>query len=179
MWDWAWQDARDCGSKYDLGLFEVHPQMMPTFYRHNRCEPTKGWIGSVLFAPEKCVLPPLTELVDQKPWNDLGKRLGGIGATGRLQFTRGTIAGCYAIERAKPGSLLTLVGFDHVLLGRTLPFEQAFSQAYRSNDGTFSFAGHKANVSKLGNHDFGVERKVMEVLAARHGVDLMFAQDVW
>lgn len=179
MWDCAWQDALDYGTKYDVGLLEAHPQMMKTFQQNNRRKPARGWVASILHQPDRCDLPKGTELVDQAPWNALGQKLGGLGATGRLQFTRGTIATCWAIERARRGSTIVLVGFDNIAAGKTLDIEQAFSPTYRRNPGTFSFSSYKGGVSKAGNHDFAIELPVMQHLARRHRVRLVAAGDIW
>lgn len=180
MWDWCWQARDDYGSRYDYGLFEAHPAMMRTFYENNRADPDKGWVASALFAPERCRLPKNTQLVDQAPWNALGKRLGGKGQTGRLQFTRGTIATCWAIETlAKRGDRIVLVAFDNIRVGRALPLDEAFSKAYQANPGTFSFSSYLENATKYGNHDYAIELPVMRHLAARHGVEIAFAQDIW
>lgn len=180
MWDWSrWQAPADYGVSYDYGFFEAHPQMMATFYENLQCDPSIGWVASALGEVEKCVLPPRTEIVRQEPWNEIGKALGGVGATGRLQFTRGTIAACWAIERAETGEEIVLVGFDNIRAGQELQINQAFSPAYRKNPGTFSFAGYRGGVTKNGNHDFAVEKPVLEYLAAQRGVKLSFAQDVW
>lgn len=179
MWDCAWQAPADYGSKYDFGLLEAHPQMVQTFQKNNRRRPALGWVASVLHQPERCALPPNTELVDQTPWNELGKKLGGIGATGRLQFTRGTIATCWAIEKAKRGSTIVLVGFDNIVAGQTLNIDKAFSPVYRRNPGTFSFSAYRGGVSKFGNHDFAIELPVMKHLAAERRVRLITAGEIW
>lgn len=177
MWDWGWQDAADYGTRYDYGVIEIGTGLIEKAMKHKRSDPAKGWIASLLHGkPSR--LPPNSEIVDQKRWNDIGRRLGGAGATGRLQFTRGTIATCWAIEQER-WSEIVLVGFDVILAGKTLGTEKDFSPAYRKNPGTFSFSGWRANTSKFGNHDFKVERKVIATLAEEHGVRVNFAQEVW
>ncbi|MES0071918.1 hypothetical protein [Mesorhizobium sp. M0058] len=179
MWDCAWQASADYGGKYDYGLIEAHPAMMLTFQKNNRRRPARGWIASKLHRPERCGLPPKCELVDQAPWNQIGQKLGGMGATGRLQFTRGTIATCWAIENAPRGSTVVLVGFDNIVAGRTLELNQAFAPVYQRNPGTFSFGAYKGGVSKAGNHDFAVELPVMQHLAAKYHVRLVTADEIW
>lgn len=178
MWDHAWQDPTDYGSRYDYGLFEVHPAMMAAFHGNNRREPSIGWVGSVLGRPDKCRLPDRTELIDQAPWNEIGRGLGGVGATGNLQFTRGTIATCWAIERLEPEAVI-LVGFDNIEAGVTLDMEQAFSPVYRSNPGTFSFDRYRGGETKHWNHDFAIEMPVMRLMADQNGVDLVAAGQIW
>jgi hypothetical protein len=178
MWDWQWQDPADYGERYDFGFFEATPSMMRTFYGCNMRTPTRGWVASALAHHEHCKLPPLTEVVDQAPWNEIGLGLGGLGATKRLQFTRGTIATCWAIE-SNPLSTIILVGFDNIRRGQTLPIDEAFSPAYRKNPGTFPFAQYEGGQTKHGNHDFAIELPVMRHLADKHGCQLRFAEDVW
>lgn len=178
MWDHAWQDPADYGDRYDYGLFEVHPSMMPTFHENNVRQPSIGWVGSVLSRPDRCRLPDRTELINQADWNALGKEMGGIGATGNLQFTRGTIAACWAIERLEAEAVV-LVGFDNIEAGVTLDMEDAFSPAYRANPGTFPFDRYKGGETKHGNHDFTIELPVMRHLADKHGVDLVTAAQIW
>src|ERR1044072_2888538 len=104
MWDCHWQNPADFGRRYDIGFFEVHPSLLPKFKTHNKRKPRLGWLGSLLLATPKEILPDRTELVDQSPWNEVGHYFGGKGMTGRLQFTRGTIATLWAIENAHHGA---------------------------------------------------------------------------
>lgn len=178
MWDWTWQDPVDYGTKYDFGFFEIEESLVKTFTQHNKRWPTKGWVASLLRFT-KAELPANTEIVSQTPWTFEAMRMGGLGETGKLEFTRGTIATCWAICRAAPGDMIILVGFDNVLAGKHLPMEQAFSKAYRTNPGSLTFAGYKPNAVKYGNHDFAIESKIMARLAERHGVTLAYARDSW
>jgi len=180
MWDCQWQAPTDYGERYDFGLIEASPRYGVAFRIHNRREPAIGWIASMLHGWWKTAVPERTEFLDQAPWNDLGRELGGLGATGRLQFTRGTIAACWAITRAAPGDELVLCGFDDIFRGvASASLEEAFSDAYRANPGTFPFGGYACGVSKMGNHDYAIERPVMMHLAREHGVRVRFAQECW
>lgn len=178
MWDWSWMPPADYGTKYDYGLFEIEHAMARRFKLHNQREPSKGWIGSLLRATRE-TLPPNTEVVDQVKWTVIGKSMGGLGATGRLELTRGTIATCWAIEHAKAGDEIILVGFDNYAAGQHLPLEQAFCPAYRANPGTFPFNGYKSGVRRYGNHDLGIERVLVDKLAGQRGVRVRLAQEVW
>jgi len=181
MWDWSnWQGADDYGTRFDYGLLEIHPEMMRDFYRYCKSDPEKGWIGSVIGNAARCKLPKHCTLVDQKPWNAMAKKMGGLGATGQLQFTRGTIAVCWAIQSlAQEGDSIVLVGFDNIHRGKTLPIEEAFSEIYRDQPSTFPFGSYVENDRRHGNHDFGIERPFMERLASEGNVTLQFAKDVW
>ena len=192
MWDWGWQDRKDYGEKYDFGLLEAHSSYMRDFSNHNKHTPSVGWIASLVYnspgkansAMRNCSLPPDTELFDQEPWVKVGQRMGGAGMTGRLKFTRGTLAALWAMERVAPDELV-LVGFDSVYLGHAQPTDEAFSKAYQASPGTFSFVHYNRTVmldgstTKHGNHDYAVERPVLEKLAVENGVKLVFSQDVW
>lgn len=177
MWDCGWQAPADYGTRYDYGVIEIGGDLVGKALKHKSRDPEKGWVASLLYGRNPS-LPPATEVVDQTPWVKIGKRLGGIGATGRLQFTRGTIAACWAIEK-ELWSEIVLVGFDVIHRGRALGLNEDFSEAYRANPGTFSFSAWRGGVTKNGNHDFRVERKVMAALGDVHGVKISFAQDVW
>lgn len=176
MWDWSWQPEPDYGTRYDYGLIEIGTGLIEKAMRHKKADPAKGWIASFLHG--KSNLPPDTEIVDQAGWNKIGKQLGGVGATGRLQFTRGTIAACWAIEKGH-WSEVVLVGFDVVHRGSSIGLEADFCPQYRSNPGTFSFTGWSGGKTKHGNHDFRVERLVIARLAADRNVKLSWAQEVW
>lgn len=178
MWDWQWQDRRDYGTRYDYGFFEAHPLMMRAFATNRTGDPAIGWLASVLGDLKRCIVPDGTDLIRQDRWTDLGRQMGGMGRTGNLKFTRGTIAACWAIESGLDDEVV-LVGFDHVRAGRTFRLDQAFSPAYRNNPGTFSFKAHRGGVDKAGNHDFAIERPVLVCLARMNGIKLSFAQDVW
>lgn len=179
MWDCAWQPLSDYGIRYDIGFFEIGGGLVGKFRRNQRGrDPSLGWVASWLYGLER-QLPQRTEVIDQTPWNRVGKGLGGIGQTGRLQFTRGTIAACWAIERASPGDEIILVGFDNIRAGATLPLDQAFCRDYQRNPGSYSFNGYRGGLRKCGNHDFLIERPVMEHLAEKASVRLSFADVVW
>ena len=178
MWNWDWQDQADYGKRYDYGFLEASPDIIVSFYKYNRRQPRRGWVVSDLFRSQMCQLPRRSELIDQTRWCDIGKSLGGLGATGRLQFTRGTIAACWAIENAHPGDEIILVGFDNVYAGEALTISDGFSPAYVEAPGGLSFSGYKPG-RKYGNHDFAIEQPVLEHLAAKHRVNLRFAQDIW
>jgi hypothetical protein len=181
MWDWHWQNPDDYGRKYDVGLFEIAPTLVNTFNQYNQHTPTLGYIGSLLWRASLCKnMPRNTEIVNQEPWNQLGKKLGGIGKTGRLQFTRGGVAACWAIDRwAREGDRVILFGFDNIRLGKTLPVTQGFPEEYLDQPSTFTFRGYVPNQRRYGNHDFGIEWPVMQHLAEQRGVDLAFADDIW
>jgi hypothetical protein len=118
-------------------------------------------------------------MINQERWNVIGRKLGGLGASGRLQFTRGTIAACWVLENAPQGASVILVGFDNVHLGKTLGVEEGFPDEYVKQPSTFTFRGYIPNARKYGNHDFAIELPVMRQLAEDRGVQILFAQDIW
>lgn len=178
MWDSGWQNAADYGTRYDIGFLEIGHGLVEKAMRHRKRDPNRGWLASWLHGSSPR-LPKMTEVVDQREWTAVGRRFGGVGTTGRLEFTRGTVAACWAISRAEPGDEIVLVGFDNIRRGVTLDIDKAFCPEYRAHPGSFSFNGYKGGETKFGNHDYTVERPVMEFLAAERGVILSFAQDVW
>ena len=186
MWDWNWQNLQDYGCKYDLGLLEAHPSYMLQWRRHNKHEPARSWIASIVNnqpVHAKC-LPEPYMLFDQQPWTDVGMEMGGVGSTGRLRFTRGSLAACWAIETLEPPELI-LVGFDSIRKGYAQPTKEAFSPTYLTSPGTFSFSHYDLQVkengstTKHGNHDYAIELPVMEKLAAQHHTKIVWAEDIW
>lgn len=83
------------------------------------------------------------------------------------------------IEGSERGDHVVLVGFDNIHRGLSLDLNHAFAPEYQKNLGTFTFANYRGGQTKAGNHDFSIERPVMEHLAKERGVKLVFAQDVW
>lgn len=179
MWDWAWQNEVDYGTKYDYGLFELYPFTYASMKKHNVKTPERGWIGSLLRMGETLVPPPKTEIVDQKRWTRIGRNMGGIGETGRLELTRGTIAALWAIEQSERGDQIVLVGFDNVKEGKAKALDEAFSPEYQKNVGTYPFDKYVGGVSKYGNHDYFIEYPLMKALAELHGSMVSFADDIW
>jgi hypothetical protein len=177
MWDCGWQSEEDYGTKYDFGFYEIAPGLTEKVVQFRKREPSRAWIGSLLFKRGKVL--PYTFQVDQTEWNNRCRRMGGIGKTGRLQFTRGTIAACWAITQLEEGDAVVLVGYDVIRVGITPKVEEAFSPEYRRNPGTFSFNGWVADQTKFGNHDYAIERPFLESMATSRGISLYFAQDVW
>jgi hypothetical protein len=180
MWDWHWQNEEDYGRKYDVGFFEIAPPLLKTFFKYNQSQPDLGYVGSVLWHANECQLPPRTEIITQDAWAAVGTRLGGHSKTGKLAFTRGTIAACWAVDRfANAGDVVILVGFDNVKLGKTLSPEAGFPEEYRKQPSTFTFSGYKSNERSYGNHDFGIEWPVLQYLAKEREVKIAFADDLW
>lgn len=181
MWDCHWQPAIDYGTRYDVGLFEIGNGLVERFQQFKRKTPDRFWLASFLWRVSKgFAMPPMTEVIDQRRWTEIGMReFGGIGTRGKLQFTRGTIAACWAIEAASRGDTIMLVGFDNVLAAKALPIEQGFSPAYRAEPSTFHFGGYAEGEVRYGNHDFSVELPVMMHLAQQRGVRIAFAQQEW
>lgn len=183
MWNWSWQNRFDYGTKYNYGLIEATPALIETFLKYNNRTPVDGWLASVLWASARCAdkIPPRTETVNQQTWVEVGKEMGGVGQTGRLQLTRGTIAAMWAIARGGPGDTVVLVGFDNVQLGYCQSVEEGFPEGYRKSKGVFPFAGYanSAGHSKQGNHDFGIEWHLMKHYAIKNNVDLEYAQNIW
>lgn len=178
-WDCQWQNPADYGTGYDIGLYEAHPMLMPPLHTHCKRQPHIGWIASLLAPTSLSTLMPVTEMVDQAEWCQEAMALGGLGASGRLQFQRGTVAALWAIHRARPGDEVVLVGFDNTLAGRALKIEDGYSKVYRAAPSSYTFAGYIEGAQRYGNHDFGIERPYLDLCAKRRGVTLTFAQEKW
>lgn len=179
MWDCHWQTQQDHGARYDYGLYEAHPRLAESFNLYRRLEPRLGWIASILMSPERSRLVPRTELVWQEPWCVRGRAMGGVGVTGRLQLTRGTIATLWSLERCERGGELLLVGFDNVRARITLTQQEGYSQSYLRMPGAFPFHGYVPGKTKQGNHDFAVEEQIIQQVAAERGVTVRHAADVF
>lgn len=181
MWDWHWQSERDYGRKYTVGFYEASMAWMPNFWKHNRHEPTDGWIASFWGrGPKHCKTPDRTTFVDQTPWCNRAKAMGGHGLSAdRLNFTRGGIAACWLIENSQPGDKVILVGFDNVRARVCLPIDEGYSETYRSQPSTFTFASYIPGGPRHSNHDFSIEYPFMKRLAEERGVEVVFADDVW
>ena len=177
MWNWYWQDEADYGTKYDYGVLEDPQGILRNFEKFNQHEPTCGYVVSQLNHRIMPNFPPKTILVDQQPWTEIGVQLGGMGATGRLQFTRGTVAACWAIESARRGDRIILVGFDNVYERTALSIEKGFAAKWQK-DPTNYWSGYTEG-RRYGNHDFAIENPVLQHLAAKHGVTVVYSQDAW
>lgn len=183
MWNWHWQVAVDHGTRYDIGLIEVHKSTIADWREHNRNKPKDGYIASLLMRYRNMIpeLPKDAILLDQhRLWLKQQRRQDwGKGETGNWELTRGGIAACWAIDTAKEGDELVLVGFDVIKAGIAAPVEQAFSPEYMASDGFFGMGCYVPGKTKEGNHDYPAERRLIEFLAARHAVKLSFAEDIW
>lgn len=182
MWNWHWQKPEDYGTRYTIGVLEVHKQIMAQFREHNQHQPKDGWIASLLLRYRNMVneLPPKTQLVQQEAWLRMPRRHDrGVGETGLWQLTRGGIAACWALQNSQAGDHVILVGFDVIKAGIAAPVADAFSPEYLKSGGFFGMGCYVPGKTKEGNHDYPAERRLLEFLAARNAVKLSFADDVW
>ena len=183
MWEWHWQAPVDYGTRYDWGLIETHRKVLDKFDAFNSGKPRLGWIASKLYCNARCLatLPPNSIVVDQEQWlKQEGAAIKGFGETGKWQLTRGGVAACFAISRAKPGTTLVLVGFDNIRRGVALAPDAAFSPIYQADPAFWGMDGYKEGATKEGNHDYPAERRLIELVASRRGgVTVAFAQDFW
>jgi hypothetical protein len=182
MWNWHWQTDADYGTRYDVGLLEVHRITIRDWLDHNKHIPKVGWIASMLSRYREMAneLPADTKIIDQQIYLKQAHRADrGCGETGEWQLTRGGIAACWAISHARQGDKVVLVGFDVIKAGIAAPVEEAFSPEYLSSSGFFGMGAYKPGKTKEGNHDYPAERNLLHFLADRVGVELHFAQDVW
>jgi hypothetical protein len=182
MWNWHWQKPEDYGTRYDVGLIEVHKTTIRDWREHNQRQPAQGWIGSLLGRYRGMIseLPPAARVINQEIYTRQPRKQDwGCGETGVWQLTRGGVAACWAISQSKEGSSVVLVGFDIIRGGIALPVEDAFSAEYQSSAGFWGIGIYEAGKTKEGNHDYPAECRLYEFLAARHSINLSFAQDIW
>jgi len=186
MWNWHWQDSRDYGAAYHIGLLETHRKVLKQWREHNRATPERGWIASKLECSflDMNMLPADCLVINQRQWtlSSDGRACHGrgTGPDGVWELTRGGIAACFAITHAPHGATIVLVGFDIIRGGIALPVDGAFSPAYQASGGFWGLDGYAEGVTKEGNHDYQAERRLIELLAARKGAcRVVFAQDEW
>jgi hypothetical protein len=182
MWNWHWQDPADYGTRYDTGVIEVHKTTIRDWRAHNQHQPESGWIASMLMRYRDMVteLPRGAQIIDQEKYLRLPPRqMRGFGETGVWQLTRGGIAACWAISSAREGDTVVLVGFDVIKAGIALPVVDAFSPEYMQSGGFFGMGAYVAGKSKEGNHDYAAERELYQFMAARSGVSVAYAEDIW
>lgn len=177
MWDWHWQERPDYGNEYDYGVFAILPVSMKAFLAENQRQPMRGWLGYRRGVVTD-QLPDNTEIIEQT-WRDEALALGGKGGAGKLNLTRGCAAACWAIEKARPGERVILVGFDNAYAGCAAAIEDAFPPAYaehydRMHPQWRRGGWYKPGSTKAGTHDLAIERPLMEALAGRRGVRLMW-----
>lgn len=182
MWNWHWQEPADLGTRYDTGLLEVHKLTIRDWRRHNKHQPAAGWIASLLNPYREMTreLPKDCLLLDQDTFmRQMPRAERGVGETGVWQLTRGGIAACWALSRAREGDEMILVGFDVIKAGIALPVADAFSPDYVNSGGFFGMGAYVPGKTKEGNHDYEAERRLIEFLAARAAVKVHFAEEIW
>jgi hypothetical protein len=182
MWNHGWQDPADYGSRYDYGLHETHRSVLLQWRKHCTRHPTKAYVVSILerYRNYEADFPAGSIFIDQYNWlRQEGKAIKGIGETGKWELTRGSIAACWAITRAKHDETIILSGFDNVYGGRALPTDAAFSAAYQADPAAWPMDDYGPGKTKNGNHDFPAERRLIELMARRKGIVLHFSQDIW
>jgi hypothetical protein len=182
MWNWHWQSIWDYGRRYDVGFFEWHSRAYGAFRLYNQHMPAKGWIVSDL--RHQLVEYPvpggkLLAVIKRGQWTYGNDTKVIEGPEGEWQLTRGTMAACWAMTKAKPGDAFVLVGFDNVREAVCLPVESGFAPEYRNDPGTFSFNGYQPGASRYGYHDFEAERRLLAAMADKYQVRVDFAQDYW
>lgn len=182
MWNWHWQAPADYGTRYDVGLLEVHKATMADWRKHNQHEPAQGYIASLLMRYKDMVseLPDTAMVINQEVYlRQPQRRAWGMGETGQWQLTRGGIAACWAISAAREGDTVVLVGFDVIKAGIAAPVEEAFSPEYMASGGFFGMGSYKPGKTKEGNHDYPAERNLIAFIGARCAVNVQFAEDIW
>lgn len=189
MWDWhGWQSLTDYGERYDYGLFVLTPKGLPTFIKHRKAIPSRGWIA-YLGKPVSGELPTYAgltlELVDPQSWVAYGQEIGGAGLTGCLTLTRGCVAAAWAISKAPKDRVdrVVLVGFDNVLAQTNKPVEESFCPEYwklfNSRWESKMDKAYPVGQPKTATHDMSIELPLLQHLAQQRNVRLEFAQEYW
>jgi hypothetical protein len=179
MWNWHWCDMKDYGTRYDWGLIEIHP-CLTQWKQHNKCQPSQGWVASLLMEDRDYRFPDNTSIIDQCEFlNSIPEQFQGCGETGTWQLTRGGVAACWAISTAQEGDSLILVGFDVIKDGVAMAVDEAFSPEYMASEGFFGISTFKEGATKEGNHDYPAERYLIETMGKCAGVAVVFAEDEW
>lgn len=167
MWDCHWQDAADYGTRYDVGCFTLSPKEIVDFRRLLRRRPASWWAYDPRGMIHACHVESLPEpvvAIDPSAWEVKGRRMGGIGLSGRFELSRGSAAALAALEWLKP-EWLHLVGFDTVASG-TIAQTEYGPAAAASNALRQVTPQHKIDRArgKTASHDYQAERRL--ILAA-------------
>lgn len=177
MWDCDWQDPRDYGERYDVGLVNADRRSVEAFIQSVRRAPAEWWVYDLGHMPN---LPDAT-VIDPAPWCERAVALGGETTRDRLNLTRGCVAAAHAIT-LRPERVF-LVGFDAIRDGGVLRpmYTRGFcDQAVaRYGPGGQRESGFPIGTVRTKTHDFSVEGRLLADLAAEHEVDLCHAEDIW
>jgi hypothetical protein len=169
FWDCHWQDPADYGTRYDIGLFTAVPGELKFFRRHRRRDPGAWFAYDLRGLYRNGHVEPLHQPVvsfDARPWVEQARRLGGRGAGGRLELSRGCAASMMAMTAGKTDRLI-LVGLDAIRDGN-LPadhYPEDFKACIRETGRTMNLS-HLG--TRTGSHDWAVERKLIEASGLAH-----------
>lgn len=184
MFDCAWQDAEDYGTRYDIGLVTMSEQSLRRFQTEATRKPSEWWIyrqDGALFDVKTAAPQTVFDLDDD---HDFALQAGAQTLGGRFAFTRGTAAAIRAVTALHPARLI-LVGFDEVEAGCMMPEAYPEACAAAINARRESATDHHndaeraAQGSRTLGHDYSIEMDYLRLKALSHGVELKHAQEVW
>lgn len=184
MWNWHYQWKRpwDYGTHYDWGFYEILPTELSRMGKYNKANPRVGWIASDLTPPKKPydgLLPKGSIKVNSGPLEQRAIGMGGMGTKGKIRLTRGVCAAAFMLTRMFEGDRLILVGFDNAYAGVGLSPRDAFPADYLTDPATFPLRNYQGGTTKYSNHDYAVERPLLEALAEEARIQLSWAQEYW
>jgi len=189
MFDCAWQESADYGTRYDAGVVTMSYRSLRWFTQEATRKPKSWWVHREAGAwfPFSTAAPQA--FMDTSEFRDSGLSIlkdHKIAHNPSLfSLTRGTAAACWAIKTLSPHTLI-MVGFDEVMSGQYTPEpyspECLASMARRADFFEIKNALSQRPVSgltKSDGHDMTVERLILAHAARDYSVDLFTAQDVW
>lgn len=184
MWNWDWQPEAGYGRKYDHGLFTITPKGIAMWERYNARQPTGMWLG---YVSKPATIPDAMRncyIIYTDTWVAEAMNMGGVGLSGVLTLTRGTVAAAWAISCTQIRGRLdvVLVGFDNVKAENNRPPDESFCPEYWRMYRRFTPDIEKVypwEQPQTATHDMRVEKKFLQQLAQKCGVGLHFAEDVW
>lgn len=168
MWDCHWQAPADYGTRYDIGVFTVHPIELAPMRELCERRPAEWWAYDHRGIGRGGYIEPLAEpqrRIDPAGWIARGRAMGG-GSVGRLyELTRGTAAALAALEWLRPARLV-LVGFDSVEAGAIQKTQCAPDAVavYRAR-GTAVHVAANIGRARTATHDYPTERRLIEAAA--------------
>lgn len=164
MWDCHWQAPADYGTRYDVGIFTVWPGELQEFRRGRQRTPAEWWGYDIRGMGRNGHREPLDQpsrLIDTRGWIARARAFGAKGSTGKLEFTRGTVAVLAAIEWLKP-QRLHIVGFDTISQGALAwpQYSAAAIGAWEQRKGR-AYAFVDDGRERSPTHDYGAERRLI------------------
>jgi hypothetical protein len=158
MWDCHWQPPEDYGTRYTIGVLSSSEKYIAWADRWCERVPELGWM---LYDTTGRSIGPSYR---GKPvWQIPPSALSRHGEFRGFNFTRGVAAALAAVDAFAP-QVLDLWGFGDLFAGAVTDHRypeayMAFKRATRPE--RLIFEPPAVGTSRIGNHDFGIERAVI------------------